>query len=75
MLIERSAQVAARKGYRGIYTRGQDNNLSACLFYAKNGFRIGGLDTEVYRGTNQEGKSDILFYMDVERMTERYTAL
>jgi ribosomal protein S18 acetylase RimI-like enzyme len=68
-LIERAAQVASAKGYRGIYTRGQDNNLSACLFYAKNGFHIGGLDTDVYRGTNQEGKSDILFYMDI--MTQK----
>ena len=42
----------------------QDNNLSACLFYLKNGFRIGGLDTEVYGGTNQEGKADILFYTE-----------
>ncbi len=44
--------------YRGIYTQAQDNN------YLRAGFRIGGLDTEVYKGTNQEGKSDILFYLD-----------
>ena len=50
---------------RGLYTQGQDNNLGACRFYLKAGFRIGGLDTEVYKGTNQEGKADILFYRDV----------
>ncbi|HNX16683.1 MAG TPA: GNAT family N-acetyltransferase, partial [Bacilli bacterium] len=46
------------------YTIAQDNNLSACLFYLNNGFRIGGLDTEIYKGTPQEGKSDIFFYKD-----------
>ncbi len=64
VLMEKAKKIALAKGYRGIYTQGQDNNLSACLFYLKSGFRIGGLDTEVYKGTNQEGKADILFYLD-----------
>ncbi|MDE6055292.1 MAG: GNAT family N-acetyltransferase [Lachnospiraceae bacterium] len=64
-LITKSEEAAAEKGYRGIYTQGQDNNLSACLFYLKYGFHIGGLDTNVYKGTTQEGKADILFYLDV----------
>ena len=66
MLIEKSKEVALEQGYRGIYTQGQDNNLGACLFYLKNGFVIGGLDTHVYTGTSQEGKSDILFYLDIK---------
>ena len=66
LLIENAIKIASEKGYRGIYTQGQDNNLSACLFYIKCGFRIGGLDTEIYKGTRQEGKADILFYLDVE---------
>jgi len=65
-LMERAKTVAAQRGYRGLYTIGQDNNLSACLFYLKAGFRIGGLDTEVYKGTKQEGKADILFYLDLD---------
>lgn len=65
-LIEMSKEVAVSWGYRGIYTQGQDNNLGACLFYLKNDFVIGGLDTHVYTGTSQEGKSDILFYLDVK---------
>ena len=64
MLIEKSKKIAVSQGYRGIYTQGQDNNLGACLFYLKNGFVIGGLDTHIYTGTLQEGKSDILFYFD-----------
>ncbi len=63
-LIRAAKALAVEKGYRGIYTLGQDNNLGACLFYLQSGFRIGGLDTEVYKGTRQEGKADIIFYLD-----------
>ena len=64
-LIEKSKEIAAARGYNGLYTQGQDNNLAACKFYLNAGFHIGGLDTNVYKGTGQEGKSDILFYMDI----------
>lgn len=63
-LMEKARAVAKEKGYRGIYTQGQDNNLGACLFYIKNGFYIGGFDSNVYKGTSQEGKADIIFYFD-----------
>lgn len=71
MLIEKSKEVAVSCGYKGIYTQGQDNNLGACLFYLKNGFAIGGLDTHVYKGTSQEGKSDIIFYLDIKESENR----
>ena len=64
MLIDAGARIAAENGYRGVYTIGQDNNLAACSFYIKCGFAIGGLNTRVYTGTRQEGKSDIYFYKD-----------
>ena len=63
-LIQKAKEVCIDKGYRGLYTQGQDNNLSACLFYIKSGFYIGGFDSNVYKGTSQEGKSDIIFYLD-----------
>ena len=63
-LIEKAKEAARARGYIGLYTQGQDNNLGACRFYLKEGFQIGGLDTNVYKGTSQEGKSDILFYLD-----------
>ncbi len=63
-LIDKAKETAISKGCKGIYTIGQDNNLAACRFYIKSGFRIGGLDTEVYKGTVQEGKADIIFYLD-----------
>ncbi len=63
-LIEKAKEIASEKGYAGIYTQGQDNNLGACLFYIRTGFYIGGFDSNVYKGTRQEGKSDIIFYTD-----------
>ena len=63
-LIEKAKEVCKEKGYCGIYAEGQDNNLSACKFYIKSGFYIGGFDSNVYKGTSQQGKSDIIFYLD-----------
>ncbi len=70
-LIEEGKRLARENGYRGIYTVGQDNNLNACLFYLKTGFEIGGMDTCVYRGTAQEGKSDVLFYLELDGEKEK----
>lgn len=63
-LLQKAKGLAQEKGYRGIHTIGQDNNLGACLFYLRSGFVIGGLDTACYKGTKQEGKADVLFYWD-----------
>ena len=65
MLIDAAAAFAKDNGYRGLFLEAQDNNPTACEFYINSGFRIGGFDTEVYKGSNQEGKSDIKFYLDV----------
>jgi ribosomal protein S18 acetylase RimI-like enzyme len=65
LLLEEGKKIAAENSYRGIYTIGQDNNLSACLFYIKVGFTIGGLNTCGYNWTNQADKSDIYFYLDI----------
>lgn len=67
MLLEKAKKIAVEQGYRGLYTQGQDNNLGACMFYLKNDFEIGGINTFVYNGTKQENKKDILFYLDVEK--------
>lgn len=63
-LVEKALEEARKRGYRGLYTIGQDNNLGACGFYLKAGFEIGGFDNRVYRGTSQEDKADIYFYLD-----------
>lgn len=64
MLIQAGLEAAKRRGYRGLYTQAQDNNLNACMFYLKAGFQIGGFDNHVYNGTSQEGKADIIFYLN-----------
>lgn len=61
-LIEAGMQAAKERGYLGLYTQAQDNNLNACMFYLNTGFEIGGFDNHVYNNTPQEGKSDIYFY-------------
>lgn len=61
-LIRAGLAAAKERGYLGLYTQAQDNNLNACLFYLKAGFEIGGFDDHVYNGTSQEGKADIIFY-------------
>lgn len=63
-LIHEGLNVALARGYKGLYTIAQDNNLNACMFYLSAGFSIGGFDNRVYGGTSQEGKADILFYLD-----------
>ena len=64
MLIEAGMESAEAHGYRGIYAIAQDNNLNACMFYLRTGFEIGGFDNRVYKGTNQEGKADVIFYKE-----------
>lgn len=66
MLIQGAKEMAVQRGYCDLYTQGQDNNPGACLFYLNAGFYIGGLDTNVYRHTKQEGKADILFYCEAD---------
>ena len=65
-LIRAGLEAAKERGYKGLYTVAQDNNLNACMFYLKAGFAIGGFDNRVYGGTSQAHKADILFYLDAE---------
>lgn len=63
-LISRGLKIALKLGYVGLYTVAQDNNIAACTFYLKQKFIIGGLNTNDYKHTKQEGKSDIYFYLE-----------
>lgn len=64
-LIEAGMAEAKKLNLRGVYTIAQDDNLSACLFYLKCGFEIGGFDNRVYGGTSAEHEANIYFYMDL----------
>ena len=59
-LMQKSKEMAVQNGYCRLYTQGQDDNPGACLFYLNCGFYTGGLDTNVYRHTKQEGKADTM---------------
>ncbi|WP_057738811.1 GNAT family N-acetyltransferase [Liquorilactobacillus uvarum] len=63
-LLKFAEEIAKEKKYKGLWTIGQNNNATACEFYLKYGFEIGGLDTEVYNHTSQKGKQNIHFYYD-----------
>ncbi len=63
-LIDAGMTLAGRWGYRGVFLQAQDDNLNACRFYLHCGFQIGGFDNRVYAGTKQEGKADVVFYLD-----------
>ena len=65
-LIKAGLEEAKERGYKGLYTIAQDNNLNTCMFYLHAGFAIGGFDNRVYGGTSQANKADILFYLDAE---------
>lgn len=64
-LIEACMEEARKLNLRGVYTIGQDDNLSACLFYLKCGFEIGGFDNRVYGGTSAAHEANIYFYRDL----------
>lgn len=63
-LITKCKEIANEKGYSGIYTICQDNNVGAFLFYLKSGFIIGGYDDKIYNHTSQENKGDIILYCE-----------
>ena len=65
-LIRAGLEAAKARGYQGLYTIGQDDNLNACMFYLRAGFAIGGFDNRVYNGTSQAGKGDVIFYQDAQ---------
>ena len=66
-LIEACMAEAKRLNLRGVYTIGQGDNLSACLFYLKCGFEIGGFDNRVYGGTSAAHEANIFIFTGIWR--------
>lgn len=53
--LMRAAESWARQaGLRGLALETQDNNVLACRFYRKQGFRLGGVNTELYRALGSQ---------------------
>ncbi|MCR5664476.1 MAG: GNAT family N-acetyltransferase [Oscillospiraceae bacterium] len=63
-LVEACLDEARAEGLQGVSLVAQDDNLSACLFYLRCGFELGGFNNRDYRGTPQARKADLYFYRD-----------
>lgn len=64
-LLNLAKEIAKDNNYLGLYITTQDSNLIACRFCLKNGFKIGGIDTKTNNSTSQNGKIDVIFYLDI----------
>jgi len=40
----------------------QHNNVAACRLYARHGFRLGGVDLDLYRGLPHPGRHEIALF-------------
>ncbi|WP_203623994.1 MULTISPECIES: N-acetyltransferase [unclassified Lacticaseibacillus] len=63
-LLNAAEPLAKAHHKRGLCTIAQGSNLGANRFYLAAGFHIGGLNTNDYRFTTQEGDTDIYYYRD-----------
>ncbi|RIX51503.1 GNAT family N-acetyltransferase [Paenibacillus nanensis] len=61
-LLDKAEEWARQKGYLGLMLETQDVNVSACRFYAKNGFVIGAVDTMLYSNFSTADEIAIYWY-------------
>lgn len=61
-LISQAKHWAQERNLAGIMLETQNNNVSACKFYEKCGFRLGGFDRYLYKGTNRETDEIALYW-------------
>jgi len=61
-LITQAVEWAKAKNLPGILLETQNNNVGACRLYERCGFRLGGFDNYLYRGTNRETDEIALFW-------------
>lgn len=67
-LIEEAKRWARQRRLPGLMLETQDNNVQACRFYERCGFKIGGFDNALYKG--QKGDTDevaIFWYLLFEQ--------
>jgi ribosomal protein S18 acetylase RimI-like enzyme len=65
-LMDAAVQWGKERGLYGVSLETQDNNLLACRFYLKYGFRLGGIDTKVYTHPLYKGETALYFYLLLE---------
>lgn len=61
-LLEKAVQWAKQNHHIGLMLETQDVNVSACRFYAKNNFIIGGVDTMLYSKFSTAHEKAIFWY-------------
>lgn len=64
-LIQKATEWAKESGLKGLSLETQDNNLKACRFYAKCGFKIGAVNTMLYKNFEKPWSDEvaILWYL------------
>ncbi len=61
-LISQAKRWAQQWGLAGLMLETQDNNVSACRFYERCGFRLGGFDTHLYKGLDRDSDEIALYW-------------
>ena len=61
-VIAQAVEWAKAKNLSGLMLETQNNNVGACRFYERCGFRLGGFDNFLYRDTNRETDEVALFW-------------
>ena len=62
MLMDAAVAWGMENGLHGISLETQDNNLLACRFYLKYGFKLGGIDRNVYDVFPNRNETALYFY-------------
>jgi|GEM_PF-170639 len=62
-LINKSIEWAKHKNVHGLMLETQDNNLLACKFYHKCGFKIGAVDTMLYANLGNNFEKAVFWYL------------
>jgi len=62
-LVDQAVNWAKSKNLKGLMLETQNNNLSACRFYQKYGFTIGGFDKYLYKNL-ESSEYAIFWYLD-----------
>jgi len=62
-LINKAIEWAKQKNLYGLMLETQDNNLLACKFYHKCGFKIGAVDTMLYANFDNYNEKAIFWYL------------
>jgi streptothricin acetyltransferase len=63
MLMNAAVQWGKENGFHGISLETQDNNLLACRFYLKYGFKLGGIDRHSYDAFQNSDETALYFYL------------